>query len=285
MKSRTHLRILLATVVTLVSLPLVLSVSPGSLLTASPASADQIWYQSVGRASATAPCEESTATELADGWTNWVPSWEQWANNSKGGFVCSRQITWAFDSVPPTDSSVTSNACTTTIGGSTVIPCAVSTLGALVYGPGGGIVFYDAGSQQSWGRFMEAAPNTWSGGSEDPRLVWSGNTNTNVSTQDGVGTGSANTTAIIAQDSTAGKAATAVRAYEGGGKTDWFLPSKGELNQLYLQKTIVGGFPAESYWSSSQLVAYIAWNQYFDNGIQFNFIKISSNHVRPVRAF
>jgi hypothetical protein len=34
--------------------------------------------------------------------------------------------------------------------------CAVNTVG-----PGGGLVFYDAGSQQSWGRFLEVAPWNW----------------------------------------------------------------------------------------------------------------------------
>ncbi len=54
MKTRTPLRILLATVVTLALLPMLSSVSPVSLLTVSPASADQIWYQSTGRTRAKA---------------------------------------------------------------------------------------------------------------------------------------------------------------------------------------------------------------------------------------
>ena len=37
-------------------------------------------------------------------------------------------------------------------------PCAVG-----VMGPGGGRVFYDAGSEQSWGRFLEVAPQDWNG--------------------------------------------------------------------------------------------------------------------------
>jgi hypothetical protein len=49
-----------------------------------------------------------------------------------------------------------------------------------------------------------------------------------------------------------------------------FLPSKDELNALYAQRTVVGGFAAEDYWSSSQFDAVIAWNQYFDVGGQFN---------------
>ena len=60
------------------------------------ASADEVWYQSVGRASAEVPCPVSTGIELEAGWTQWSPSWAQWGNQGKGGFVCDRQITWAI---------------------------------------------------------------------------------------------------------------------------------------------------------------------------------------------
>ena len=67
---------------------------------AGPASADEVWYQSVGRASAEAPCPVSTGTELEAGWTQWGPSWAQWGNQGRGGFVCDRQITWAITPTP-----------------------------------------------------------------------------------------------------------------------------------------------------------------------------------------
>ena len=64
------------------------------------ASADEVWYQSVGRASAEAPCPVSTGDELEAGWTQWGPSWAQWGNQGRGGFVCDRQITWAITPTP-----------------------------------------------------------------------------------------------------------------------------------------------------------------------------------------
>jgi hypothetical protein len=67
---------------------------------------------------------------------------------------------------------------------------------------------------------------------------------------------------------------------------DWFLPSKDELNELYLQKTLVGGFEAYMYWSSSEINEELAWSQ--DLGLGFQspwFTKIFSFYVRPVRAF
>jgi hypothetical protein len=106
-----------------------------------------------------------------------------------------------------------------------------------------------------------------------------------------IGTGYQNSLDIVAQsgNSAATSAAVAVRAYTGGSKNDWFLPSQNELAQLYAQKTSVGGFVNydywSSYWSSSEDGAYNAWSQSFNSGGQRNSLKISVFYVRPVRAF
>jgi hypothetical protein len=102
--------------------------------------------------------------------------------------------------------------------------------------------------------------------------------------------GAANTNAIIARMNAGSVATNAyaaglARAYTGGGKTDWFLPSKDELNQLYLQRTVVGGFAAGIYWSSSQYDADDAGYQFFVSGLQPNINKFITIDVRPVRAF
>jgi len=51
--------------------------SAAALAMAAPASANQVWVQSVGRASATAPCP-----------AGYTPSWDTWPNNHTGGYVC-----------------------------------------------------------------------------------------------------------------------------------------------------------------------------------------------------
>ena len=69
------------------------------------------------------------------------------------------------------------------------------------------------------------------------------------------------------------------------GYSDWHLPSKEELNQLYLNRSAVGGFAGGSYWSSTEYGADYAWIQYFIGGDQNWFDKTRIDWVRPVRVF
>ncbi|MEP7143539.1 MAG: DUF1566 domain-containing protein, partial [Ferruginibacter sp.] len=68
--------------------------------------------------------------------------------------------------------------------------------------------------------------------------------------------------------------------------TDWRLPTKNELNLLYQQKSVVGGFANNSfYWSSSEYIPDSAWGQDFNVGFQTNNFKSYPDNVRAVRAF
>ncbi len=69
------------------------------------------------------------------------------------------------------------------------------------------------------------------------------------------------------------------------GYSDWFLPNRWQLNQLYLRKDDVGGFAAADYWSSTEDGAGNAWNQSFRNGYQGQGSKSDFSRVRAVRAF
>ena len=149
-------------------------------------------------------------------------------------------------------------------------------------GPGGGIVFYDAGSVQPWGRYLEAAPAGWSGSARDPRVRWCDRRG-DVATSTAIGAGAANTQAMLAACSTG--AATSASDYRGGGLTDWFLPSKDELNALFGQRGRVGGFVLVGYWSSSQFDVARAWIQAFNYGSRYDLSKNGVAHIRLVRAF
>uniref|UniRef100_UPI0040473774 Lcl domain-containing protein n=1 Tax=Algoriphagus sp. TaxID=1872435 RepID=UPI0040473774 len=76
-----------------------------------------------------------------------------------------------------------------------------------------------------------------------------------------------------------------------GDYSDWYLPSKDELNKLYLNRTVVGGFVtignSSHYWSSTEKSAgnSNAWNQHFSDGAQHDHSKNSTFYVRAVRAF
>jgi hypothetical protein len=72
-----------------------------------------------------------------------------------------------------------------------------------------------------------------------------------------------------------------------GGYTDWFLPSKDELNLMYENLKVfgVGDFTDSYYWSSSEYSAIHAWGQSFYGGTQYADDKGSMFWVRAVRAF
>ena len=66
----------------------------------------------------------------------------------------------------------------------------------------------------------------------------------------------------------------------------WRLPTKDELNTLYQNKTAIGGFENDFYWSSTQSINLVtAWVQFFDDGLQDNGIKSATLYVRAIRAF
>ena len=234
------------------------------------ATADSVWVQSYERSSETEECESpSWETPWQASWgtdSSWKPAWEQWANDGQGGWTCTRSITWAR-----TPASSSSSARSYALGD---------------IGPGGGLVFLISG-----GLTYEMAPKTWSGGASDPNIAWCDDTSTDITGAAGtaVGTGSANTTAMLAA-CTSG-AAVSARAYTGGGQTDWFLPSKDLLNEMYAYKgsivdTATYGFAGSFYWTSSQVDADYVWAQFFGNGLQLNDrTKNFGYGVRPVRAF
>ena len=150
-------------------------------------------------------------------------------------------------------------------------------------GPGGGKVFYDKGNYSDGWRYLEAAPID-----QATNVKWS-STNVDVKSATGtaIGTGKANTVAIIAihsGDTASNNAAKAAAAYSGGGKNDWFLPSKDELNEMYKARTHLG-ISSELFWSSSQENYLYAWYQYFGDGRQYSNVKYVNYSVRAVRAF
>jgi len=103
-----------------------------------------------------------------------------------------------------------------------------------------------------------------------------------------LGTGMANTKAIIAAQGTGNYAASLCRNLTLNGYSDWYLPSKNELNKLYLNHAIIGGFSSSNYyWSSTESNTDTdnAFAQFFYGGNQFTPNKWGLYYVRAVRSF
>ena len=192
------------------------------------------------------------------------------------------------------------------------------------YGPGGGtIVYVDSTNEIPGYDYLEVAPTDASS------VVWSttvakcgtaANTDCQASLLSdaatalsylGLGTGRAATTAIVARHDAGGVAkadyaAGVADAYTTATASDWFLPSKDELNEVckYARNTgqaagagfvcsggsnptsARGGLSYSNYLSSSEKNQNSAWYQGFLNGNQYDGLRSYAGlKVRPVRAF
>jgi hypothetical protein len=192
-----------------------------------------------------------------------------------------------------------------------------------VQGPGGGVIVYvDTTNEMPAYDYLEVSPEDVSAG-----VAWANSTAkcgpaVNANCREsflsdagnslnyfGVGIGREATALIVARHNAGSVAKTAYAAgiadtYTTATASDWFLPSKDELNEVckYARetgqaagasiactggtlRTGVGGFAAAGYWSSTEDAATNAWFHNFDTGSQHSFNKVSNFYVRPVRAF
>jgi hypothetical protein len=208
-------------------------------------------------------------------------------------------------------------------------------------GPGGGIIFYvhatglgfDCGPlHNSTGsptlglcKYLEVAPTGWYTGAPgaDPTKPWAvvGGPVSGIPTNTsgyypvdalGIGLGYKNSGLIITHNgaynaSTNNYSAGAARAYAGGAKNDWYLPTTAELNLLCqwnrnvtqvvttacMGGTLNSGTNASGsglvgswYWSSSQYGLGNAWGLYFEpSATVYSDGYGTTQGVRPVRAF
>jgi hypothetical protein len=167
-------------------------------------------------------------------------------------------------------------------------------------GPAGGTIIYASPTgfimtdDNSTYYYLEAAPET-------TRLRWStlteaefqsaGSNNSlfiNIpGTQNAIGTGRRNTSLILSLDATA-PAALACRNYISTGYenfTDWFLPSREELNLIFSWAIDNPNDVRDNrYWSSSQDNQTNAWIRIFGSSLTSGR-KFQYNYVRAIRAF
>jgi uncharacterized repeat protein (TIGR02543 family) len=181
-------------------------------------------------------------------------------------------------------------------------------------GLAGGYIFYDKGCYSEGWRYLEAAPAGWSGLSEESQHIFGQHRtsptgpNLVVGTENEIGKGNANTEALVAAmgntsyisrytsnaTTTSLYAANICAEYsltvDGVEYSDWFLPSRDELDLMYknLKENDIGGFSGSySYWSSSENSELLAWSQGFYEGNNISALRYRDGNarVRPVRAF
>jgi len=197
-------------------------------------------------------------------------------------------------------------------------------------GPGGGLVFYASDTPFYCGptraqlcQGLEIAPRDWSGSTPSPLLPWAlpakqaelipltgtdFGDNLNLAGDD-LGWGLIDNWAIFQQHGgvSTGYAAGVAKSYNGGGQTDWSLPSRGEANKLGLTSALslinsnstyalsgsdpaitydcVGAYASDCLWTSWQGAANAATNlRLLDNDAGGYKGKESLFYVRPIRA-
>lgn len=160
---------------------------------------------------------------------------------------------------------------------------------------GGGIVFYvyDNGQHGLIASLHDLSTN---------RVAWSDDITTEIFTDNY--NGQDNTALIVSQNSTPNKAATLCDSYVYAGFSDWYLPSRSELELLVFQYHIINeiltndsdpttnGFilsetyPNYSrYWSSTELNSVTVWcYNFYYRTLKF-YSKRDEYNVRAIRKF
>ncbi|MDD5013968.1 MAG: Ig-like domain-containing protein [Atribacterota bacterium] len=216
------------------------------------------------------------------------------ANQSVNWTSSNEVVATVADGVVTPLTAGTTTIIVATVDGGLIATCSVTVYPAPVAvgdSYGGGIVAYilvegDTGYDPNVQHGLIAAT-----ADQMVECAWSNITTISIGNTDtSIGTGLANTAAIIGQSGHTNSAAKVCDDYSvtvgSITYTDWFLPSKDELNKLYINRVAIGGFGDYfDYWSSSENSANDAWKQYFYNGLQGISSKNLTIGVRAVRAF
>ena len=193
-------------------------------------------------------------------------------------------------------------------------------------GPGGGKIFYVSTTPFACGfamvsacTYLEAAPSGWFSDSasawyvdgSDPDPYWANveyeatrvnnETSPETATAKAIGWGYFNTRAIINQgniDVAATLADSYTATFDGIVFDDWYLPTKDELDQMYVANVYIDGLISDwYYWSSTEASlgdseylradSYFrfAWQQYLSSDGALNLKQKRFDEFEPVRAY
>ena len=160
-------------------------------------------------------------------------------------------------------------------------------------GPAGGIIFYDVDADNTeedpdgkdnlesyecgW-RYLESAKADLDG-------TYSWGTYGTYNTKFDIGEGKNNTEILKKAGINNFPAANACVNYNGGGYSDWYLPSLNETGEMYLNRDKIGGFSENSYLSSTENGNQNAASRDFSDGYNSQTDRTETLYVRPVRSF
>ena len=152
----------------------------------------------------------------------------------------------------------------------------------------GGIIAYilqigDPGFDANTLHGLIAAP------SDQGVAEWWNGSNVNLAcfaTYSEIGTGLTNTNLIVNKQGTGyNYAAKLCSDLVLNDYNDWYLPSKDELNKLFINKSAIGGFFGDAYYSSTEKLNDKAWGQNFVTSFGGYDLKSYQAYVRAVRSF
>lgn len=290
-------------------------------------------------------CESSQSTKASSGKSRVQTCSYTVTLNANGGNVSQASLEYKIGASPlllptPVRSNFNFNGWFTASSGGFQIPSSYTPTSSITLyaqwtesrptyrvgdvGPGGGIVYFVGNVNFTMVgapcadqcRYLEVAPKNWSGTGSEPFLPFALPQFQNeyvAATGTEIGTGLTNTNAIVAQNgvctdiANCGYAAGAAKAYNGGGFTDWFLPSQEESSRL--ATVPLASYPifysvelglqriGDAYWNSwagNPGAPGSATNTVFiatpvpgdNNGLAGGYKgKDTLYYVRPVRAF
>ncbi|KAA2218807.1 cadherin repeat domain-containing protein [Maribacter flavus] len=215
-------------------------------------------------------------------------------NQSTGELSVANETLFDFETNPNMLATISVSNGTQTVSANTFVELNdLNEIGEYKYG---GVIFWiDPASNNSEGLVCDINNQGFTSWSCSNTVDITGATGT------AIGTGATNTMAIISNSCTSSSgAANIIAALNVNGYNDWFLPSKDELTEMYLNRNIIdstsavqGGSdlsnPAQpiSHWSSSQSTSDVnkAWIRLFVNGSENEVDKTVIITSRAVRAW
>jgi hypothetical protein len=144
----------------------------------------------------------------------------------------------------------------------------------------GGIIFW-LDSTGTWG-YVAAETDavtymTWANNQYGGSL-----TGANLS---GIGDGYFNSNMMLMDDNTRDFAVRFCNQLNIGGWMGWWLPSQGELTEMYQRRTLIGNLQSNNYWSSTEVNESTAMVINFAYGNQFAAPKNTPYNVRAIHDF